>query len=128
MPKKADWKMLRHAGTTWPVTALSFLVKEYLFTLRTGSNSHGHHFIKLSPSPERSSSLLKPHSWEVIRWGLVVRIAVGNPSTRLTGAARAEFPECHKSEAGKQDDNGMYDALLAKKENSKKKCCILILI
>lgn len=128
MPKKADLRMLRKAGTPWPITAVSFLIKKYLFALRTRSDSHGHHFIKLNPGPERSSSLWKSHSWKVVKGQEpVVRTVVGRSSTPIIDAARTEFPECHKSEARNQDDNGMYNVFQAKK-SKKKKSCILIFI
>ena len=45
--------------------------------------------------------MLKSHSWEAVRLGLVVRTGDGKVSTQLTAATLAGLQGCYKSEAVK---------------------------
>lgn len=48
--------------------------------------------------------MLKSHSWEAVRLGLVVRTGDGKCSTPFTATTLAGLRECHKSEAIKKED------------------------
>lgn len=91
-------RKLSNAGTTWPSTALSIFGSGSIFTY----NRHRNYFMKLNTGPERSSPLLKSHSWEVARLGVDVMTADSKSSTRLTDTTPAGSREHHKREATKK--------------------------